>query len=69
MGNVRFWPGVAQTVTDLNAALTTITLQNTFVASHWGIDNEANEVTTQFVVSFKLWGTGEGIGLDRLLSI
>jgi hypothetical protein len=45
-------------VTDPTALLSTITLQNKYIASHWGTDGDANELSPQAALSSHLWGKG-----------
>ena len=35
--------------------LTSLSFQDSFTPSHWGIDDKANEMTFQAVVPFKVW--------------
>lgn len=47
---------LAQDVTDPTAPLTTITFQNRYVPSHWGIDDDLNEFSLQIALPYKLGG-------------
>jgi hypothetical protein len=46
---------LATKVVDPTALLTSLTFQNSFTPSHWGIDDKANQMTFQAVVPFKVW--------------
>lgn len=50
---------LAQEVTDPTAPLTTITFQNRYVPSHWGIDDHLNEFSLQVVLPYKLGGKAQ----------
>ncbi|HEY0460812.1 MAG TPA: hypothetical protein VGC97_16870 [Pyrinomonadaceae bacterium] len=47
---------LAQKVTDPSAGLSTITFQNKFVPSLWGIDDDENDFDVQIAVPYKLGG-------------
>lgn len=49
---------LAQQALDPTAPLLQHTMKTTFSPSHWGIDQEANVVTYQAVIPFKVWGHG-----------
>jgi hypothetical protein len=50
---------LAQEVTDPTAPLTTITFQNRYVPSLWGIDDHLNEFSVQVVLPYKLGGRAQ----------
>jgi hypothetical protein len=50
---------LAQDVTDPTAPLTTITFQNRYVPSIWGIDDDLNEFSLQVALPYKLGGKGQ----------
>jgi hypothetical protein len=56
---------IASKVVDPTALLSTLTFQNSFTPSHWGIDDKANEMTFQAVVPFKVWDV-QNIGRVRI---
>lgn len=47
---------LAQDVTDPTAPLTTLTFQNRYVPSHWGIDDDLNEFSLQLALPYKMAG-------------
>jgi hypothetical protein len=47
---------LSQKVTDPSAALSTLTFQDKYVPSLWGIDDDVNEFTAQAAIPFKLGG-------------
>lgn len=47
---------LAQDVTDPTAPLTTLTFQNRYVPSQWGIDDDLNEFSVQLALPYKLGG-------------
>lgn len=47
---------LAQDVTDPTAPITTLTFQNRYVPSHWGIDDDLNEFSVQLALPYKLGG-------------
>src|SRR5262245_15380475 len=56
---------LATKVVDPTALLSTLTFQNDFSPSHWGIDDKANKMTFQAVVPFKAWDV-QNIGRVRI---
>jgi hypothetical protein len=56
---------LATKVVDPTAILTSLTFQNSFTPSHWGIDDKANQMTFQAVVPFKVWDV-QNIGRVRV---
>jgi hypothetical protein len=50
---------LAQDVTDPTAPLTTLTFQNRYVPSLWGIDDDLNEFSVQFALPYKLGGKAQ----------
>ncbi len=56
---------LASKVVDPTAILSTLTFQNTFTPSHWGIDDKANQMLFQAVVPFKVWDV-QNIGRVRV---
>jgi hypothetical protein len=56
---------LASKVVDPTAILTTLTFQNNFAPSHWGIDDKANQMLFQAVVPFKVWEV-QNIGRVRI---
>ena len=56
---------IASQVVDPTALLSTLTFQNSFAPSHWGIDDKANQMLFQAVVPFKVWEV-QNIGRVRV---
>jgi hypothetical protein len=47
---------LAQDVTNPTAPITTLTFQDRYVPSHWGIDDDLNEFSVQLALPYKLGG-------------